>query len=92
MPRKIYFEESMLLNETNKTIYTSAQYRGIENKYQSCPPIFSCPFCGAQARLIEGDPWGHDLFAVMCSKCRSMSDFYDSPSKAIEAWNKRMEQ
>lgn len=58
MPRKLYFEESMLLNETNKTIYTSAQDRGIENKYQSCPPIFSCPFCGAQSRLIEGDPWG----------------------------------
>ena len=81
-----------LLDETTKLIFSSALYREIETKYKSCPAIFDCPFCGAKARLIEGDPWGHDLFAVMCSECHSVSDFYDSPGQAIEAWNKRVNE
>ena len=50
-----------------------------------------CPFCGGEAKLYT-DPWS----TVMCHKCKAMSAYflhkadYCSVDKAIEAWNRRV--
>jgi Lar family restriction alleviation protein len=71
-------------------MYESAVERGIEKKWAShCPEMMECPHCGGEAKLVEGDPWGHDYFAVQCDECGAMSDYYDRPSFAIQVWNRR---
>lgn len=45
-----------------------------------------CPFCGGEARLI-----GHFPYTITCCKCRATTVFYNTPEKAIDAWNNRVE-
>lgn len=51
-----------------------------------------CPFCGGEAEL-QSEPWS----AVICANCRAMSHCfphsgkYSSDEKAIEAWNRRVD-
>ena len=45
-----------------------------------------CPFCGGEARLI-----GHSPYSITCCKCRTTTVICDTPEKAINAWNSRVE-
>lgn len=48
-----------------------------------------CPFCGAKVEVVKDFDFGFEGYSVWCEKCRSQSAVYDSPTDAIEAWNKR---
>lgn len=45
-----------------------------------------CPFCGGEARLI-----GHSPYSITCCKCRATTVICDTPEKAINEWNNRVE-
>lgn len=45
-----------------------------------------CPFCGGESRLI-----GHSPYSITCCKCRATTVFCNTPEKAIDAWNNRVE-
>ena len=46
-----------------------------------------CPFCGGEAELFGIESNG--IFYVECSNCDANNNF-DTPEKAISAWNKRV--
>ena len=45
-----------------------------------------CPFCGGEARLI-----GHSPYSITCCKCRATTVICNTPEKAIDAWNYRVQ-
>jgi hypothetical protein len=45
-----------------------------------------CPFCGGEARLI-----GHSPYSITCCKCRATTVICDTPEKAINEWNRRVQ-
>lgn len=45
-----------------------------------------CPFCGGEARLV-----GHYPYSITCCNCRATTVIYNTPEKAIDAWNNRVE-
>lgn len=52
-----------------------------------------CPFCGCEARLFSC--WGEDGFVVMCmgSDCGVRSgDIHFRKERAVEIWNRRVEE
>lgn len=59
-----------------------------------------CPFCGHKASLLEEQyninqsvffPEFNSRSIVRCNKCRSSVGFYTTAKKAIEAWNRRVD-
>ena len=50
-----------------------------------------CPFCGGEAEEKEHrNCWEH-YFYVKCKNCCVMTPFKFGEEKAIEAWNRRVE-
>lgn len=51
-----------------------------------------CPFCGGEARTIEYEYVGvSNTYGVKC-KCGAQGfQFYEDIGKAIEAWNRRVD-
>ena len=47
-----------------------------------------CPVCGNH---ILSFIIGVGKFAVLCEECGEETDFFDDKNKAIEAWNRRVE-
>lgn len=51
-----------------------------------------CPFCGGKAELVDTGYWS----SVMCEQCKAVSKSFNhsgkhcSADKAIEAWNRRV--
>ena len=45
-----------------------------------------CPFCGGRAKMYNWGVWG-----VRCTDCGAGSDWDIEEHKAIEAWNRRVE-
>ena len=48
-----------------------------------------CPFCGGEANVEEAYM---NIFVVACSGCSVITAIYNNAEKAIEAWNRRVEQ
>lgn len=44
-----------------------------------------CPFCGGEART-----YGHVGYYVSCTRCGAESGTYDSKTRAVRAWNRRV--
>jgi Lar family restriction alleviation protein len=62
--------------------------------------IKKCPFCGYNATLLteqyrinqsEYFPEFKHRSIVRCNKCRASVGFYTTDKKAIEAWNRRVD-
>ena len=62
--------------------------------------IKKCPFCGHKASLLteqyrinqsEFFPEFKHKSIVKCNKCRASVGFYTTDKKAIEAWNRRVD-
>ena len=62
-----------------------------------------CPFCGGEASVEDEYCWspsfynpdGRDgvfMYYVKCKKCGATTKLYSSKVKAIEAWNRRLEE
>ena len=49
-----------------------------------------CPFCGGSAFIPKSDS-GDLLPWVACIECGVETDCYETVEKAIEAWNRRMQ-
>ena len=54
-----------------------------------------CPFCGGEAVIVNIDFYidnSGGTYGIRCTKCRACSSMRcDSEEKAIEAWNRRVE-
>lgn len=44
-----------------------------------------CPFCGGAGEVVQRI----NGYIVSCSHCKSNSGAYDTPEKAVKAWNIR---
>lgn len=62
--------------------------------------IKKCPFCGHKATLLQEQyqinqseyfPEFKHKSIVRCNKCRASVGFYTTDKKAIEAWNRRVD-
>lgn len=53
----------------------------------------NCPFCGNTNPIIQRRyvAQGKAIYAVQCGKCYARMVFLDRKYKAIEAWNRRVE-
>ena len=45
-----------------------------------------CPFCGGEAELSSG----YDCYFVSCSLCKAQTEWDMYKEKAIELWNRRI--
>ena len=50
-----------------------------------------CPFCGGSAFIPKSEDGGDLLPWVACIECGVETDCYETVEKAIEAWNRRMQ-
>ena len=54
--------------------------------------IKTCPCCNGESTLHSRCSWlapdGYTYY-VQCEECKTMSGYYETKNKAIEAWNKR---
>lgn len=64
-------------------------------KWESFPEVKGCPFCGGEARLVEGayDGFNDDYrYKVVCTKCKgNIWTYEEDPISAIISWNKRVD-
>ena len=53
--------------------------------------IKHCPFCGCKS--VVHPCFGNGVhFVVVCEKCKSMGKTCNTPAKAIDAWNRRVNE
>lgn len=48
-----------------------------------------CPFCGAEARIVDLDDDQYMYYQVCCTKCKCKMDAHIGKHNAIAAWNRR---
>lgn len=46
--------------------------------------------CGGEAKVASYHGDGYESFYVYCQNCNTDSDYYETETEAIEAWNKAM--
>lgn len=51
----------------------------------------SCPFCGGEAKIIEGTTprIKGTAYGVYCQNCHTLSDLYGTKRAAKRRWNRR---
>lgn len=55
-----------------------------------------CPFCGEEAKLLDKTNYyetgGYTYYFVRCNNCGAENGWNMQLEKAIEAWNRRVEE